>query len=84
MNLDLLLAPIPERTVQPCKVGRIVDELQEPYKGALLALLNHAYADGGISDEALTDRMRAAGLDVGASVVNRHRKNRCTCQKVTA
>lgn len=83
MNLDALLEPIPDRNQkQPCKVGRIVAGLEEPYKSALTTLLATSYADGGLADEAIQKRMDAAGLQVGATVINRHRKLTCTCGSV--
>ena len=79
MSLDALLAPVPERVKEKCKVGRIVADLPEPYKTALDEKLQLSYASGGLSDEELVRIMAAAELPVGATIINRHRRNRCTC-----
>lgn len=84
MSLEALLAPIPDRNAKhPCKVGRIVEELAEPYKSALVNLIVTRYADGGLSDEALEARLKDAGLEVGTTIINRHRRGSCTCPKAT-
>jgi hypothetical protein len=80
MNLEALLEPIPDRNKkQPCKVGRILEQLEEPYLTAVLGLLAHTYENGGLASEALADRFNKAGFEVGATVVHRHRKGMCTC-----
>lgn len=79
MSLDKLLEPMPEPEPKLCKVGQIVAELEEPYKGALLALLNQPHSAGGFTDEVLQRRMTEAGLIAGASVINRHRRGICLC-----
>lgn len=79
MSLDALLEPAPQKTKQPCAVGRIVLELEDPYKTALVALLSKAYRDGGESDESIHGRLTKAGFKVGATVIHRHRKNVCNC-----
>ncbi len=85
MNLDALLEPLPARNQEACKVGRILADLQDPYKTALINLLDTLYADGGLADEALAARMNAAGLPVGAKTVYKHRRKQCTCpEQVTA
>jgi len=80
MSLDVLLEPIPAKEVEPCKVGRMLADLDDPYKSALANLLNLSYANGGMSDEALAERINKAGLKVGASVINRHRRGKCHCE----
>jgi hypothetical protein len=82
MSLDILLEPVIDRSHEklPCKVGRILASLDDPYKTALVTLLGTAYSHGGLSDEALTERIKLAGFPVGASVVNRHRRNKCACE----
>ena len=85
MSLDALLAPVPDRNAKhPCKVGRTIEELAEPYKSALVNLLATRYADGGLSDEALQGRLSDAGLEIGVTILNRHRRGLCTCPKATA
>ena len=80
MSLEALLEPVPERVKEKCKVGRIVDDLAEPYKSALALKLDLSYANGGLADEELARLLKAAELPVGATIINRHRRGRCTCQ----
>jgi len=81
MNLDVLLEPIPSRNApQPCLVARILNDLQEPYRGALERLLNTTYRDGGLSDEQLALKMRDAGLEAGQTAIHKHRKGKCICK----
>lgn len=81
MNLDALLEPIPEQVKrkEPCKVGRIINDLEAVYKTALIEMLERSYPDGGMTDEAIADRLKRAGLPVSPTVINRHRKGRCNC-----
>ena len=74
INLDALLA-LPECKVNPCLIGRIVEDLPEPYKGALIALLD----DPTVTSAFVTERIAAAGLCGSHATVHRHRKNRCSC-----
>lgn len=75
-QLDTLLLP---RQGKPCKVGRILGELDEPYKSALAELL----ADhDGMPDEPLRQLMKRAGLNVSYSSVYRHRREFCNCESV--
>lgn len=79
MSLDALLEPAEKKLKQPCAVGRIVLELEDPYRSALVALLSKAFRDGGESDESIHTRLTKAGFKVGATVIHRHRKNICNC-----
>lgn len=81
MNLDALLAPLPDRNVTlPCKIGRLVESLEDPYKTALQKLLATDYDQGGLSAEQLEQRMKEAGLEAGATAIRRHRKRQCGCK----
>lgn len=81
MNLDALLEPVPEqvKTKEPCKMGKTVEGLEDVYKTALIDLLAKPHSEGGLTDEAIADRLKRAGLPVSATVINRHRKGRCVC-----
>ncbi len=80
MSLDILLEPVPDRAVvRLCKVGKFHTDLPEQYQKALHDLLTISYEDGGLTHEELTDRLRKAGCDVGATVVRKHRKLQCAC-----
>lgn len=81
MNLDALLEPA-ESLIQPCKLGRIVNGLADPYKSALENLLAIPYADGGESDAALRARLAKAGLHCSQPVIYRHRNKQCACEGV--
>lgn len=80
MSLDVLLEPVPDRTVvRSCKVGKFHADLPDKYHEALHNLIVVPYAEGGLSDEELTQRLRQAGCDVGMTVVRKHRKQICAC-----
>jgi hypothetical protein len=82
MGLELLLEPaagtIPGK---PCKVARTLTGLAEPYRSALENLLATPYRLGGLTDEALALKLRQAGIPVGATLLNRHRRGLCTCER---
>lgn len=80
MGLEALLE---ERTEEPdyCKVGRIVQSLEEPYRSALVKLLATPYINGGESDTAIVDRLRKAEIPASAPSINRHRRGICSCPK---
>lgn len=80
-NLDVLLQPLQVEEIQPCKVGRYILELEDPYKTALVNLVNTTHEDGGLSAERASERMRDAGLSVGATALRRHRERRCPCDR---
>lgn len=83
MSLDVLLEPVPEKQAEPCKVMRLVESLAEPYRTALFGLVNTQVADGGLSVDALAQRIRAAGLgSIGTTTLNKHRRAVCTCERV--
>ena len=80
MSLDVLLEPIPSRDVpRLCKVGVFRDGVPEKYQVAIDNLFALKRAEGGMTDEELTARLRDAGFDGGETVVRRHRKNACVC-----
>lgn len=74
INLDALLE-LPVRKATPCLIGRTVEDLPEPYKSALAALLD----DPEIPSTLVTERIHAAGLRGGHATVHRHRKAQCSC-----
>lgn len=81
MNLEALLEPLPERGApRPCKTARIIAGLEEPYRSALQKLVDLSFANGGLSDAALRDRMLKAGLDVATSNIHYHRRGICSCK----
>lgn len=79
MNLDALLEPS-ENLNQPCKLGRIMAGLNEPYRSALENLIAVPFADGGESDARLRGRLAKAGLYVSQPVIYRHRHGECSCK----
>ena len=81
MSLDVLLDPIPDRNpAVPCKVGRIISDLEEPYKSAVVNLVSTSWPDGGLTDEQLASRLTKAGFPIGASTIRTHRKAMCNCE----
>lgn len=81
MSLEILLSPpSPVKPTQPCKVGRILAGLDEPYKSALTNHLTRTHADGGYTDEFLSSLMGQAGFQIGATTVRTHRKGMCACE----
>lgn len=80
MNLEVLLEPI-ERAPKErkCKVAETIDRLEEPYRKALANLVATTYQMGGLTDEELSARLRDAGIGIGTTVINKHRRQRCVC-----
>lgn len=62
-----------------CLLGRTVDELEEPYRGALVALL-----DGDLSAAVVSYRLKLAGLKGSEKTVLVHRRGICGCPKAAA
>lgn len=83
MDLNALIQETPPRSQigRPCKVAALAETLDEPYRGALINLLRTGFQDGGETDEQIRDRLRVAGFDVGATTINRHRREACSCPK---
>lgn len=80
MSLDVLLEPVPSRDEERfCKVGKFHLGLPEKYQVALGELIRIRFEDGGLTDQELTERLRQAGLVVGATVVHLHRRGKCAC-----
>lgn len=78
MNLlDVLLEPVQRPQSKPCKLGVIIESLDEPYKTALNGLL-----ESDVSDQLVAGRCREAGLDASYSIVYRHRRKQCRCESV--
>lgn len=74
INLDALLER-PVRKTNACLIGRTLQELPEPYKGALAAMLQ----DKTITTTAIAERVTAAGLRGSYITIYRHRANLCSC-----
>lgn len=84
MDLDRLLEPIQPKKLKPCKVTLIVDSLEGKYKEAVVNMLAKTYLEGGLTDEAIADRLVSAGLPIGSTTIRRHRSGSCTCEKAEA
>ena len=80
MNLDALLQPV-KRITKPCKMGVILNTLEEPYRKAVLVMTNTNYEDGGPTAEELTEKLRVAGFEIGATTISRHRRKSCLCDR---
>jgi hypothetical protein len=82
MSLDVLLEPIPERSVKKlerCKAGRLVADLPDDMRSQVIELMARPFIDGGLTDEAWQERFKRAGMSVSATIINRHRKGLCCC-----
>lgn len=84
--LDVLLQDAPVRTrnnrtlSNRCVVGKIVAELPEPYKTALVnQLVDRVYPEYEVHA-----RLKAAGLQASTSAVGRHRRGQCVCESQEA
>lgn len=78
MGLESLLGEkvTPSTLGSPCAVASILDQLQEPYLGAVKGLLASS-----TSADSLMVRLRAAGFKVGATTIRLHRRDVCSCPK---
>ena len=81
MNLDALLKPIDNKT-DPCKLQKLIDGLEDPYKNALLELVNLQSEAGGLSARQLSSRIKEAGFSISENTILRHRGNTCACRAV--
>lgn len=81
-NLDALLTGLPVGTESSskCLLGRYLQDLQEPYRGALASLL-----DGDLSAAVVSYRLKLAGLKGSEKTILLHRRGICGCPtEVTA
>ena len=79
----LLSAEMPKSRVDgtPCKVGRVADTLDEPYKTAYLRIVNTQLTDGGLSALDASIKLASAGIKIADTTLGRHRRGGCGCQK---
>jgi hypothetical protein len=80
MNLDALLEP-DESKSSPCKLETLIESLEDPYKSALVALVEIQPADGGLSANQLTAKIKKAGLSISSATIHRHRAKICPCER---
>lgn len=80
-EIELLLSAAPTRLSEPCHLQRIIDGLADPYKTALGRLVTVTYSEGGLSDIELAHVMRQAGLKIGKTAINYHRRAVCGCSE---
>lgn len=75
-NLDALLtgSPVGTELSSRCLLGRYLLDLEEPYKGALAALL-----DGDLSAAVVSYRLKLAGLKGSEKTILIHRRGICGC-----
>jgi hypothetical protein len=83
MNLEALLQPTVLASLskpgQPCKVTKVIESLEEPYRSAAQQLANRTFADGGFSEDQTAAKFAEAGIRLGHSTIGRHRNGWCTC-----
>lgn len=82
MNLDALLKPI-DNKADPCKLQKLIDGLEDPYKNALIELVNLVPENGGLSSKQLSMRIKEAGFGVSENTILRHRGKSCACKGLT-
>ena len=82
MNLDALLKPIEPNAGTPCKIKRIMDTLEDPYKTALKNIVEKSVDDGGLSPNQAGARIREAGIEISSHSIYRHRIGSCACRGV--
>lgn len=75
MSLADALRTPPTRTSRPCALGHTIDSLT----GADANAVELALADGRFTVEAIRLALRAAGHQMSASTVLRHRRGQCAC-----
>jgi hypothetical protein len=79
-DLNVLLSGEIDGSIgNPCIVKRTIDGLDEPYRSKLRDLVNTRWADGGLTETALSKLMQHAGLTCSATMLSRHRRGVCTC-----
>lgn len=81
MNLEILLETKKYDIIEKCLVGKMLEELPEPYKSAVTKQLTTSWKDGGESDYDMSSKFSAAGFKISPSTVNRHRTTKCNCGK---
>jgi hypothetical protein len=77
MDLNVLLQPI-GKTRPPCKLGLIIDNIEDPYKAALTELVNDV---DSVSSTRLSMHLKKAGLEVSENTILRHRRMTCACTR---
>lgn len=75
-NLDALLTGdiVNGSGSKQCLIGRTLVSLDEPYKSALVALI-----EGDSNADEVAVRMRSAGLRSSGTSIRLHRKKLCVC-----
>lgn len=62
-----------------CVIGKAIEDLESPYRDALVQMVETPWVDGGLSDLELEGVMRGAGLRSSQTSVSRHRRRLCVC-----
>lgn len=70
----------PKTKVGPCKVRRVIEDLEE--SDALI--LKSALADKAWRDLGLTEALNERGIDISNFAIRRHRRLECSCRKIDA
>lgn len=74
-KLDALLdESISSESLSRCRLGQYLVDLDEPYKGALSALLG-----GELSAAVVAYRLKSAGLKGSEHLIYKHRRQICGC-----
>ena len=79
-NLDALLTPANNTTTgAPCVIKRTLLDLPDSHRDAVTELVEVTHKDGGLTDDEVAARFRAAGLPGRSTAINRHRRRLCGC-----
>lgn len=68
----------PIRNIEPCKVGRIIIELEPSDAQILIAALE----DPKWTSRALTNALATRGLSIARDTLENHMKRTCRCSKI--
>jgi hypothetical protein len=80
MNLDALLEPMESKPFV-CKLRAIIEALEDPYRSALLDLVESSPERGGLSANQLSAKVKKAGLSISSASIHRHRAKICPCER---
>ena len=75
--------PPASRAGTPCSVGTLIESLPDPERDALLLMLGTPEKRGWAASD-IYDALTAEGYRVSYQQINRHRGNKCRCDKAAA
>lgn len=83
-NLATLIAGTPgvagtTRPARRCHLGNTLDGVDKDDRDAILYALHTPVRDGGLSDDALANRLTRGGHPTSNATLSRHRRRLCSC-----